>query len=74
MEDTIGQEMTGAQMVMESLVREGVAWFASFGSASLRLLTTVAPITYAAGFNSAAPAPATAGCDSNRKPRMRGQI
>src|SRR5256714_10212371 len=40
------------------LVREGVAWFGSLGSATLRLLTTVAPITYSAGFNSAALAPA----------------
>src|SRR5438067_2191244 len=40
------------------LVREGVAWFGSLGSPTLRLLTTVAPITYSAGFNSAALAPA----------------
>ncbi|TMC73721.1 MAG: SpoIID/LytB domain-containing protein [Chloroflexi bacterium] len=36
------------------LVREGVAWFASLGSATTRLLTTVAPVTYSAGFTSAA--------------------
>ena len=36
------------------LVREGVAWFGSLGSATTRLLTTVAPITYSAGFTSAA--------------------
>ena len=36
------------------LVREGVAWFGSLGSATTRLLTNVAPITYAAGFTSAA--------------------
>src|SRR5207253_433525 len=36
------------------LVREGVAWFGSLGSPTTRLLTTVAPITYAAGFTSAA--------------------
>ncbi|HEX9267273.1 MAG TPA: hypothetical protein VF965_07305, partial [Candidatus Limnocylindria bacterium] len=40
------------------LVREGVAWFGTLGSSTLRLLTTVAPITYAAGYNSAALAPA----------------
>src|SRR5438093_12068979 len=36
------------------LVREGVAWFGSLGGATTRLLTNVAPITYAAGFTSAA--------------------
>lgn len=36
------------------LVREGVGWFGSLGSATTRLLTTVAPITYSAGFTSAA--------------------
>src|SRR5207245_687468 len=36
------------------LVREGVAWFGSLGSPTARLLTSVAPITYAAGFTSAA--------------------
>ncbi len=40
------------------LVREGVAWFGSLGSPTMRVLTTVAPITYSAGFNSAALAPA----------------
>jgi stage II sporulation protein D len=40
------------------LVREGVSWFGSLGSPTTRLLTTVAPITFAAGFNSAALAPA----------------
>src|SRR5439155_1293358 len=34
------------------LVREGVAWFGTLGSSTMRLLTTVAPITYAAGYNS----------------------
>jgi stage II sporulation protein D len=36
------------------LVREGVAWFGSLGSATTRLLTNVAPITYAAGYTSTA--------------------
>ncbi|MGH2471312.1 MAG: SpoIID/LytB domain-containing protein [Candidatus Limnocylindria bacterium] len=40
------------------LVREGVAWFGSLGSATMRLVTSVAPITYSAGFTSAALAPA----------------
>jgi stage II sporulation protein D len=40
------------------LVREGVAWFASLGSATTRLPTTVAPVTFSAGFAGAALAPA----------------
>ena len=39
------------------LVREGVAWFGSLGSATTRLTTVVAAITYAASF-STAPLPA----------------
>jgi SpoIID/LytB domain protein len=40
------------------LVREGVAWFGSLGSATSRIPATVAAITYAAGFTGAALAPA----------------
>jgi peptidoglycan hydrolase-like amidase len=40
------------------LVREGVSWFQSLGGPTARLLTNVAPITYSAGFTSAALAPA----------------
>jgi stage II sporulation protein D len=36
------------------LVREGVAWFQSLGSTPTRLVTNVAPITYAAGFTATA--------------------
>jgi peptidoglycan hydrolase-like amidase len=36
------------------LVREGVAWFGSLGSPTARLLASVAPITYAAGFSTTA--------------------
>jgi stage II sporulation protein D len=40
------------------LVREGVAWFGSLGSATTRLVTNVAPIRYSASFTSTALAPA----------------
>jgi SpoIID/LytB domain protein len=40
------------------LVREGVAWFGSLGSATVRLPATVAPVTYSATFATAALAPA----------------
>ena len=36
------------------LVREGVAWFQTLGSAPVRLVASVAPITYAASFASVA--------------------